>query len=279
MSRRLDRIARGGHALITGGSSGIGLGIARELRERGCNLSLVGRSEERLASAREALMGAGPGGPGVDLYPCDVTDADAVAALFQQLRDRGTLPGILVNSAGASIPGRFHEQPIEEFDATMAVNFDGTVHTLRHAVPEMIRAGEGFILNVASVAGLMGVYGMSAYCASKFAVRGLTETLRSELRPHGIVVSLLCPPDTDTPMLEVEKLTRPPETEALSGSAGLMTAEAVARIAVRGLRREEAEIIPGIGGKGSALANRLAPGITRWVMDRIIRKASTDGSA
>ncbi len=276
MSRRLDRLADRGHALITGGSSGIGLALARELRDRGCHLSLVGRNESRLESAREMLLSAGTGGPEVHLYPCDVTDAKAVESLFQQLRDRGPLPSILVNSAGASIPGRFHEQPIEEFDAMMAVNFDGTVHTLRHAVPEMIQAREGFILNVASLGALMGVYGMSAYCASKFAVRGLTETLRAELRPHGIVVSLLCPPDTDTPMLELEKLTRPPETEALSGSAGLMTAEAVARITIRGMRREEAEIVPGVAGKGSALGNRLAPGITRWVMDRIVRKVSAD---
>jgi len=89
MSRRLDRIARGGHALITGGSSGIGLGTARELRERGCNLSLVGRSEERLASAREALMGAGPDGPEVDLYPCGRSPLPAAAGPGNPSRNPG----------------------------------------------------------------------------------------------------------------------------------------------------------------------------------------------
>jgi 3-dehydrosphinganine reductase len=99
--------------------------------------------------------------------------------------------------------------------------------------------------------------------------------LRSELKPHGIVVSLLCPPDTDTPMLAAEAALMPRETAALSKTAGVISATVVARAAIRGMERGQALIVPGLEGRFTALAQRLVPGVVERISDRIVRAART----
>jgi len=269
-----DRLAARSHALVTGGSSGIGLAIAGELARLGSHVHLVARRADALEDARRALeLARRDPARQVTAHPCDVSREDEVRALFAELRAAGAMPAIVVCSAGATRPGCFADLPAAEVERLMRVNFMGTVHVLREAVPEMAARGEGQVLNVASLAALVGVFGMSAYCASKFAVRGLTECLRSELKPHGVTVSLLCPPDTDTPMLAAERAERPAETEALSGSAGVMTAAQVAAAALRGLRRGQAVILPGFEGKALAAAQRLIPGLVERYTDRGVRRA------
>lgn len=269
-----DRAARGGWALVTGGSSGIGLALATELRALGAHLHLVARDENRLMAARELLLGSGPGGE-VRTHSLDVTDAEGVSGLVRSIGEEDQTPSFVVNSAGRSVPGRFLEQDASELDRSLEVNFLAVTHVLRATLPSMVSEGRGWVLNVASLGGILGVYGMSAYSAAKFALRGFTESLRGEMRPHGIVVSLLSPPDTDTPMLDAERATRPPETEALSGTAGVLDPAHVARIGVSGWRRGRAEIIPGATARGTALAARVAPGLTRWSMDRVVSAART----
>ena len=266
------------HALVTGGSSGIGLEIARGLLTMGAQVHLVGRSEARLAEAKARLASDSPDRPAggtsaaVHVHACDVTDPAQVEALFATLRAHDGLPALIVNSAGKTHPGRFVDLDIADFEATLASNYYGTLHVLKQAVPALIERGEGYILNVGSVAGLMGVYGMTTYSSSKFAVRGLTQALRAELKWHGISVSLLCPPDTDTPMLQGELSLRPPETEALSPSSEAVTPEFVARVALRQWARGKAEILPGSTAWIPAAVARLSPRLLEWVMDQTVRK-------
>lgn len=272
MSIRRMRFA-GRHVLMTGGSSGIGLAVARELARAGCHLHLAARRPDALDRAISALEAErADASQEFSAHPCDVSAHAEVASLFSQLRAGGRSPSVVVNSAGVSLAGYFEQLPVEEFERVMRVNYLGTLYVLKEAVPDMLAAGEGRILNVSSVAGLLGVFGYSAYSASKFAVCGLTQTLRSELKPRGIGVSLLCPPDTDTPMLRAEA-ENPPETRALSQTGGVLTAEQVARAAVRGLRVGKAVIVPGVGGKLVAAAQRFAPGLLERVTDRIVRRA------
>jgi 3-dehydrosphinganine reductase len=269
--------AAGASALVTGGSSGIGLAIAAELVAAGADVHLAARRPEVLESARLSLESARRhAAQRIDAHVCDVASALAVAGLVGDLARAGATPSIVVNSAGISRPGCFDTAAIDDFEDLMRVNFMGTVHVLKHAVPPMMAKQRGHILNVASVAGLLGVFGMPAYCASKFAVRGLSETLRAELKPHGIHVSLLCPPDTDTPMLAAEAATKPAETAALSRAAGIMTAAAVARAAMRGLARGQATIVPGFDSRVTALAQRFAPGLVERLSDRIVRRAQSE---
>lgn len=264
----------GVHALVTGGSSGIGLAISRELAAHGAHVHVAARRAAVLdAACAEISRVRRDSGQSVVAHVCDVASEDAVAQLFAALRAQDAEPDIVINSAGVSLPGYFDAIPVDDFRRVMQVNFMGTLHVLKHAVPPMMARGRGHILNVGSVASLVGVFGMTPYCASKFAVRGLTESLRSELTPHHITVSLLCPPDTDTPMLAAEAPLLPRETAALSKTAGVLSAAQVAKAAVRGLARGDALIVPGFEGRVTALAQRLVPGLVQRISDRIVRTA------
>lgn len=266
----------GRHVLVTGGSSGIGLAIARNLARAGCHIHIAARRRDALAQAIAALEGVRTdASQQFSAHSCDISVRAEVASLFSLLRANGQTPSIVVNSAGVSLGGYFQQIPMEDFERVMQVNYFGTLYVLKETVPDMLAAKEGCILNISSVAGLLGVFGFSAYCASKFAVCGLTQTLRSELKPHGIQVALLCPPDTDTPMLRAEA-DNPPETKALSKTSGVLTADQVAQAAIRGLRRRKAIIVPGMEGKLVTTAHRFAPGLVEHVEDWIIRRA--DGS-
>jgi 3-dehydrosphinganine reductase len=265
---------QGASALITGGSSGIGLAIAARMVRRGAHVYLVARTHAALETAAKDLACL-PGAKAqqISTIACDVADADSVQEMFRRLRDAAVALDIVVNSAGVSLPGRFSEQPLADIERLMRVNYFGTVHVLRQAVPEMIARRRGHILNLGSVASLLGVYGLSGYCGSKFAVRGLTESLRYELKPLGVTVCLLCPPDTDTPMLAAEAAMKPAETAALSKSAGVMTADAVADAALKGMAKGTAVIVPGLEAGFTVLAQRLAPSLVERISDRIIRSA------
>lgn len=260
--------------LITGGSSGIGLALARQLRSMGGRVHIAARRPDVLEGAATEVNAYRPEvlSP-VTTHVCDVTSDESVQRLFDGLARDHAMPEVVVNCAGATVPARFTDTPLQSFAQTMDVNFTGAVRVCAQAVPPMIDRGEGYVLNVGSLASIVSVYGMTAYCASKFALRGFTESLRSELKPHGVTASLLCPPDTDTPMLTAERALRPPETEALSGSLKIMTPESVASAAIVGMRAGKGIIIPGFEGKTTALLQRFAPSLLEWGADRIVLKA------
>jgi 3-dehydrosphinganine reductase len=263
----------GAHALVTGGSSGIGLAIAMELSRLGCHVHIVARRMDALDGARRTISAARLNATQqIRAYSHDVSSRSDVAALFDALRAQHAEPGIVVNSAGVTRPGHFEDIPVEQFEQLMQVNYMGTVHVLKEAVPRMKARGAGYIINIGSMAALVGVFGLSAYSASKFAVRGLTACLRSELKPHGIVVSLLCPPDTDTPMRAAEAISTPDETGALAATARVLTAGQVAQAALRGMRRRQAVIVPGLESRLTAAAERLVPSLVEGVSDRIVRQ-------
>ena len=130
---------------------------------------------------------------------------------------------------------------------------------------------KGYIVNISSIAGFIGVFGMTSYSASKFGVIGFSEALRSELKPCEVNVSVLCPPDVSTPMLEKADRIKPEEAKAISSGADIMTPEAVAEVLVRALAREDFLIIPNASGKFTYFMKRLFPGLTEWIVDGKIR--------
>ena len=257
----IDQLISNSPILITGGSSGIGLALAREFAVRGGSLHLVARREEVLSKAIDSLSeDLGNTGKRPVAHICDVTKSSDVDHLFQELEKTGVRTGILVNAAGMSVPGTVVDAPMADFEMMMDTNFLGTVRVVRSVVPGMISAGQGYILNVGSLGSLVSCYGMSGYCAAK-------------LKWHGIGVSLLCPPDTDTPMLQAERPLRVPETEALNRAAPMISAEQVAKEAFRGMQKGKAHIIPSGTARITALGQRLAPGIIEALSDRIVKKA------
>ena len=253
--------------LITGGSSGIGLAMARRIAAQGGAVTLLARDRDRLQAAAKTL----PGGV-VSVRVADVTDraalSEAVAAA-----DATTPISTVIACAGAALPGRFEELPDAAFRALMEVNYFGVLNTLRALLPLMRARGGGRALVVGSGAALIGLPGYSAYAPSKFAVRGLAESLRAEYRPQGVQISICHPPDVDTPQLAAERPLRPPENAAIAAAAKVWSAEAVAAHVLRRFDRGAADIYPGWEmtalGRGASL---LKPLLDRR-FDRIARAA------
>ena len=127
----------------------------------------------------------------------------------------------------------------------MNVNYFGTINLTKLIVPEMVEKRSGYIVNISSVAALIGIYGYTAYAPSKYAVRGFSRCLRAELKSKGVDVSVVIPPDTDTPQLAFEQTLLPDITRQINQNAGLMSPEKVAYDIIKGMKRKKFTIIPG----------------------------------
>jgi len=187
---------------LTGGSSGIGLAVARLLAAAGASVVIFARHEEKLAAALAEIerCRVSP----AQLSACrrlDVADHDMVTAVMSEAVAACGAPDLLINNVGRALPRHVEDVTFGQFAETMKTNLYGAWSTISVLVPHM-KARGGAIVNVSSMAGLIGVFGYTDYCASKFAVVGLSEARRRELWRYGITVSVLCPPDTDTPGLE-----------------------------------------------------------------------------
>ncbi|HID03564.1 MAG TPA: SDR family NAD(P)-dependent oxidoreductase, partial [Desulfobacterales bacterium] len=210
--------------IITGGSSGIGQALARQLAEKGAHIHIWARREGLLKETLATL-----GGEGNHAYRVvDVGEREQVENAFAHLQSEVGVPDIIINNAGVTHPSYIEKTPIEIFEQMIQVNYLGTVYLTQIALPAMLKRGKGHIVNVSSTAGFIGAFGFGAYGASKFAVRGYTDVLRSEMKYRGIDVSIVFPPDTDTPMMADENNYKPFESKEISGSAGLLSADEVA---------------------------------------------------
>ncbi|MBV8652113.1 MAG: SDR family NAD(P)-dependent oxidoreductase [Alphaproteobacteria bacterium] len=268
---------RPGHAVISGGSSGIGLALARRLAAAGWDLTLLARDAARLAAARGELSGTGDTPRRIQVASVDVADREAVEqAVAAAIAAQGP-PALLVASAGIVVPGHFDALSIESFRRTMEVNYFGTLHLVRAALPAMRQRQGGRIVMIASGAALLGVYGYTAYAPTKFAVRGLAEALRSELAPERIGVSIVYPPDTDTPQLLEELRLRPEATSRIAGNAKVLSAEHVADAILHGIRRKRFTIAPGAEMTALALLHSLVgPLLHRFWFDKVIARHAAE---
>jgi len=258
---------------ITGGSSGIGLAAAKLFAGAGANVAIFSRSRQKLDAALPAIEAARASPEqkflAVQLDVGNHTEVDAKMAATA--RSFG-VPDVLVNCAGVAWCHYIEQTPYEEFERMMMTDFFGVRNTVTALVPFMKERG-GNIVNVASILGVVGVFGYSAYCPSKFAVIGFSEVLRTELKKYNIRVSILCPPDTDTPQLVEENRTKPPETRAVSGNAGLMQPEQVAAAMIKGMEQNKLMIVPGFMNRLTWVMKRYWPGFVFSFMDSDVRKA------
>jgi 3-oxoacyl-[acyl-carrier protein] reductase len=177
-------------ALITGGSRGIGLAIARRLGSLGASVAICARKSEQLARASEEL---GREGVRALAIVADVTRAADVDGLTEQIHAQLGEIEILVNNAGIGIFGSFYERSESEWDSTLNTNLKSVFLVSRAVAPGMIRRGRGHIINISSLAGKSTFAGGGVYCASKWGLMGLTGCMAEELRNHGIRVSVICP--------------------------------------------------------------------------------------
>ena len=268
------------HVVITGGSSGIGLAAARQLVAKRARVSLIARDEVRLSAAAATLEAiareATSAGSAHVAFACaDVTRAtDLQGAIADVAAQQGPCD-ILITSAGASHPGYFEHLDDAVFRDQMEVDYFGTLHAVRAVTPSMIERGRGHLVTISSTAGLIGVFGFSAYGPAKFAVRGLAETLRAELAPHGIVVACVYPPDTRTPGFDAENALKPPETERISAAIKPRDADHVARAIVAGIEKDRLVITADVQTAALARAAGLLGPYLRRTMDRQVRKTRT----
>ncbi|KAJ4722391.1 3-dehydrosphinganine reductase [Melia azedarach] len=221
------------HVFITGGSSGIGLAMARQAAKEGAHVSILARSCQKLEEAKQSILLET--GIEVATFAADVTDFEAVQ---MAVTEAGPIDVLVVNQ-GVFMPGEFESQSLDELKFMIDVNVMGSIHMIRAALPLMKKrknGGPASIALVSSQAGQVGIYGYTGYSASKYALRGIAEALQQEVIGDDIHVSLIFPPDTETPGFEEEMRRRPQLTNIIAASSGAMKPNEVARKALNGIK-------------------------------------------
>jgi len=259
------------NVIVTGGSSGIGRATARMLVQRGANVAIIARRQALLDAALAEFEAERVAPAQVfQAHSANLSDWEQARAAIAAVTAGDRTPDILINAAGIAHPGYFEELPIEVFRRTMDVDFFGTLYPIKLVAPMMMARHNGHIVNFSSVAGFLGTFGYSAYGAAKFAIRGFSDVLRSELKPYDVHVHVVFPPDTDTPQLHEENKIKPLETRELAGKVQVLQPEDVAREVIRGIERNKYNIIPGFESKLAFLLSNGVSGLFHWYFDRVI---------
>jgi short-subunit dehydrogenase len=262
-----------GHCLITGGSSGIGLSLARLVLQSGQAVSLVARDVAKLEDAKLRLIAEGAVAERIHLAGADVADEQGLRLAIRDCEQALGPVDTMVASAGVVSPSLFHDQDGAEFDRQIAVNLTGVANTVRVVLPDMMTRRCGRIMIVSSGAALVSIPGYAAYCASKAALRAFAAGLRLEAQGYGVTVSACFPPDTLTPQLAQEMTVRPPEARLFIGAHKPWDVDLVADRIFKGLHKGSAEVH--FGFELTALA--LFEPLIRPVLHRVYarkRKAS-----
>ncbi|XP_028392001.1 3-ketodihydrosphingosine reductase-like [Dendronephthya gigantea] len=232
------------HIVITGGSSGIGKSLAIEAVKRHANVSLLARNKTKLENAKkEVEKFRSFEEQEINIFCADVTDYSQLTEVLSQVKS----VDILINCAGMAKTGLFEDNH-SSFKQLMDLNYFGSVNATFSILPKMKTQRFGHVVFISSMAGQLGIFGYTGYSASKFALRGLAESLLMEVRPHGIGVSIAFPPDTDTPGFEEENKDKPEETQLISASAGVFSPSLVAKDILNGVQSGKFLIASGMDG-------------------------------
>jgi len=260
-------------AFITGGSSGIGLEIARMVVSKGAHVALFARDIKKLQNASEDIQSEKRNQfQKIVTISADITDVDSVKKQTEEAINQLGTPDILINSAGINRSNYFENISYNDFDDVYKTNVYGTRNMIAALLPAMKENG-GHIVNISSAAGLMGMFGYTAYGSSKFALVGFSECLRSEMKQHNIHVSVVCPPEVTTPMIVEEAKTIPPEALAVKRLAGVLKPESVAKTVIKGIMKNKFLVIPGIKCKLLYMSQRLSPGwASRFIADFVVKR-------
>lgn len=260
--------------VVTGGSSGIGLATAKAYFAAGCDVAIVARDPDKLALAVASIESQRQdSSQRLISASADLSNFSQAKAVIDHFANVDMTPDILVNSAGVILPGEFQSMPVDHLTQNLESGFFSVLWPCRAAAPHMAARGSGHIVNVSSVAGFLGIYGYTGYSAAKYAAIGFSEALRCEMKPLGVSVHVVCPPDTETPALTAERAMRPPETEAIAGSIKPISPEVVAAAIVKGVKSGRFYIIPDATGRLLFRLKGLIPGLFFALIDADVRKA------
>jgi short-subunit dehydrogenase len=258
--------------LITGGSRGLGLVLARELAREGARLAICARDGEELARAREELQNTG-----AEVFDviCDVRDQSQVERMIEDVNTRYGQIDVLINNAGVIQVGPLETQTQADFENAMAIHFWASFYTMQAVLPQMKRRGAGRIVNIASIGAKVAVPHLAPYCASKFALLGLSNAMRGELAKDNIFVTTVCPGlmRTGSHLNAIFKGKNEIEFALFSLMDALpltsISAERAARQIVEACRSGDAELIITMQAKLAAKANALFPETVAQIMGLI----------
>lgn len=266
--------------LITGGSRGLGLVLAREFARQGARIAICARDPEELDRARADLKARGAS---VLAVPCDVTERAQVGELINTVRQHFGGIDVLVNNAGLIQVGPFEVMTLEDYEQAMKVHFWGPLYTMLAVLPLMRRRRGGRIVNISSIGGKISVPHLLPYSASKFALVGLSEGLRAELQKDGVVVTTVCPGlmRTGSPRNASFKGQHREEYAWFSISDALpvtsMNAERAASQIVEACRRGDAEVVLSLQAQLAVKFHALFPGLTADILGIINRLLPAPG--
>ena len=244
--------------VITGAASGIGRAIATALAKKRCDILLADINEEGLRRTLELVKQAGGSG---EVFLCDVSKLDDVMKMADHCFDTWGKVDILVNNAGVASIGFMGDIPIKDWEWIVSINFWGVVYGCHAFVPRMKKQGSGYIVNVASAAGILSSAEMSPYNATKAAVISISETLKSELAPHNIGVTVICPTFIKTNLMEKMRCTD--EFQRQCSTIGVdnarWTPEMVAGLVVNAVQKNKMYVLPQAAAKMLWYSKRLSP--------------------
>lgn len=261
---------KNGVAVVTGAASGIGRATALALAARGCHLALADVDGERLAEVADQARAQGVA---VSATRVDLAQPDATAQLLADVQAAHGRASILVNNAGVAVGGRFQQVEEADFDWLMSVNFGAVVRLTRAFLPLLQREQAAQLVNVSSIFGIIAPPGQTAYCASKFAVRGFSESLRHELETDGspVRVTVVHPGGVRTRIAENARSPRSATAAELAQAKEtwqrvltLPAEDAAARI-LRGICAREPRVLVGDDARRAALVQRLFP-VRYWAL-------------
>lgn len=257
----------GRHIVVTGGTSGIGLATTRQLLGAGALVTSIGLDDDYAAQLRAESN------QNLVVATADICDEEQLRTAIEHGRDKAGPVQNLVCCAGIVRPQYFAELSIDDHRRHMEVNYFGALNAVRACLPDLTAATRASITCVSSAAGFLGVFGYGAYSPTKFAVSGLCEVLRQELKPQGITVTVVYPPDVDTPMLAGESPQKPRELRALSSGGNVLSPQRVAKELLNGTMAGRARVIPGLSTRVLRFAAGATPRLLAWYMDAVIAKA------
>jgi 3-oxoacyl-[acyl-carrier protein] reductase len=261
-------VARAPSTIITGCASGIGLALCDRLYGDGHRVVATDINEEGL---RQAAAERGWEPERARLVRLDLRDKEAVQRVVDETVEHNGSVDVLLNVAGHLHPGYAHEAPLEEVDRHIDVNVKGTLYLTMAAARRMVPQGSGHIVNVASLAGVAGIPGLSLYSSSKFAVRGWSLAVAAELHRHGVYVTVVCPDAVQTPMLD-KQVDFKEAALTFSGARALTTDEVVSAIVDEVLVKRPLEVmLPRARGALAKLASA-APRMHHLVQPLLHRK-------
>lgn len=261
------KLGAGVTAVVTGAASGIGRAVSRRICERGCDLALVDLNEAGLTELGEWVRRAGRR---ASTHVVDVASREAMQRLPAAVLEKHPGVHLLVNNAGVALSGRFDACELDDIHWIVGINFWGVVYGCKFFLPHLRQQSQAHIVNICSDFGLLGFPTKTAYCASKFAVRGFTESLRAELHGSRIGVTCVYPGPVDTALIRSARAADPRkrEIEAEFVASRGLSDERVAERIVRGVERRLPRVLIGHDARVIDLMTRICPVLTNTLVGK-----------